>query len=50
MKKQPRNDHALALRHETVRRLTRLDLAQVGGGNPTSTVQPTRALCATIDC
>ena len=50
MKKQSRNDHRLALRQEIVRQLTRLDLAQVAGGNPTSTVQPSHALCTQLDC
>jgi hypothetical protein len=50
MKKQPRSDRRLALRPETVRELTRLDLAQAAGGDPTSTVKPTHALCTQLDC
>ncbi len=50
MKKQPRNDHKLALRPETVRRLTQLDLAQVAGGAPTTTVQVSHCLCTQLEC
>lgn len=51
MKKQPsRNDHKLALRHETVRQLTRLDLTQVAGGAPTTTVQASHCLCTQLEC
>jgi hypothetical protein len=50
MKKQPRNDPKLALRQETVRQLTRLELAQAAGGDVTSTVRPSNALCTKLDC
>ncbi len=50
MKKPSRNHQKLALRHETVRQLTRLDLTEVAGGDVTSTVKPTHALCTQLDC
>lgn len=48
MKKQVRHDIRLALRKETVRALNQLDLDGVAGGEPTTTVIPTRILCPTV--
>ncbi|HEX3762812.1 MAG TPA: hypothetical protein VHW23_29150 [Kofleriaceae bacterium] len=51
MKKQS-TDHKLpklAVRHETVRQLNQLDLGQVAGGDVTSTVRPSRVICATLN-
>jgi hypothetical protein len=47
MKKHVRNDHKLTLRKETVRMLSELELGNVGGGDPTTTVIPTRLECPT---
>lgn len=48
MKKQSRTDHKLpklAVRQETVRQLSQLDLGQVAGGDITSTTHLTKILC-----
>jgi hypothetical protein len=50
MKRQPRSDRKLVLRPQTVRQLTRLDLAEVAAGVPTTTVLPTHGLCTQLDC
>lgn len=43
MKKQQRSK--LVVRTETVRALTKLDLAQAAGGAPTTTVIPSKIIC-----
>jgi hypothetical protein len=50
MKKPTRNDRRLALRPETVRQLTRLDLGEIAGGIPTSTVLVSHCLCTQLEC
>lgn len=50
MRHQPRNEPRLALRKETVRTLKRLELTQVAGGEPTTTVLPTHILCTLRLC
>jgi len=46
MKNQPRTAQKLALRKDTLRILTKLDLTEVIGGNPTTTVLKTGCECA----
>jgi hypothetical protein len=53
MKRSPRTEQKLALRKDTVRALNRLDLAEVAGGEPTSTLRPSKVEClarATMSC
>ena len=50
MKHQPRYEPRLALRKETIRTLKRLELAQIAGGQPTTTVLPTHVECTTNLC
>ena len=49
MKSPRRTTQKLALRKDTLRILTRLDLTAVIGGNPTSTVLVTGCECASVD-
>jgi hypothetical protein len=49
MKKQSRTCQKLALRKDTVRVLNQLDLAEVIAGQPTTTAQPTKIECQTLD-
>ena len=46
MKKQPRHDHKLALRSETVRNLNRIELAAAVGGAITQ--QATCSVCPSV--
>jgi hypothetical protein len=48
MKKSPRTAQKLALRKDTLRVLDQLDLSDVAGGLPTTTVLPTRGLCPSV--
>ena len=50
MKHQPRNEPRLALRKETIRTLKRLELTQIAGGQPTTTVLLTHRECLTELC
>ena len=49
MKKSPRTGHKLAFRKDTLRVLNQLDLAEVAAGQPTTTAQPTKVECVSLD-
>ncbi len=49
MKRSPRTAQKLALRKDTLRALNQLDLAEVAAGQPTTTAQPTKVECQSLD-
>jgi hypothetical protein len=48
MKRSPRTPQKLALRKDTLRVLDQLDLSDVAGGLPTTTVLVTRCACPSV--